>query len=95
MAKRAPTVYAFMDESGDPGRDVRRGASRHFILTLVETIEPDRLRDELQRLRLALNLHEQFEFHYHNTRSVERRAAFFVLLRALNLKVRAAIIDKR
>ncbi|TAH48191.1 MAG: DUF3800 domain-containing protein [Chloroflexota bacterium] len=94
MSKRAPTVYAFMDESGDPGRDIRRGASRHFVLVLVETTEPDTLRDELERLRLALNLHEQFEFHYHSTRSVERRAAFFVLLRALNLKVRAAIIDK-
>lgn len=95
MSKRAPTVYAFMDESGDPGRDVRRRASRYFVLVLVETTEPDTLRDELQRLRVALNLHEQFEFHYHSTRSVERRAAFFVLLRALNLKVRAAIIDKR
>jgi hypothetical protein len=94
MSKRAPTVYAFMDESGDPGRDVRRGASLHFVLVLVETTEPDTLRDELQRLRVALSLHEQFEFHYHSTRSVERRAAFFVLLRALNLKIRAAIIDK-
>lgn len=83
-----------MDESGDPGGDVRRGASPHFVLVLVETTQPDVLRDELQQLRKALNLSALFEFRYHDTRSASRRAAFFVLMRSLDVHVRAAIVDK-
>lgn len=83
-----------MDESGDPGRRSRKSASTHFILVLVETAEPETLRQELKRLRTALNVSSVFEFRFHTTRSVERRAAFFVLLRSLNLKIRAAVIDK-
>jgi len=94
MSKRAPTVYAFMDESGDPGSRSRGSASSHFILVLIETTEPDALRQELKRLRAALKVPSVFEFRFHDTRSVERRAAFFVLLRAMELKIRAAVIDK-
>lgn len=94
MSKRAPTVYAFMDESGDPGSRSRKSASTHFILVLVETTEPETLRQELNRLRAALNVPSIFEFRFHDTCSVERRAAFFVLLRAMEIKIRAAVIDK-
>src|SRR5437868_15237926 len=94
MKRSTPTVYAFMDESGDPGSRNRKGASSHFILVLVETIEPEKLRTELKQLRVALYLPTAFEFRYHDTRSVERRAAFFVLLRSLDLGIRAAIVEK-
>ncbi len=94
MSKRAATVYAFMDESGDPGSRSRSSASKHFILVLVETTEPETLAQELKRLRTALNVSSVFEFRFHDTRSVERRAAFFVLLHALNVRVRAAVVDK-
>lgn len=94
MSKRSPTVYAFMDESGDPGSLARASASSHFVLVLVETIAPETLEQELKRLRAALNVSSVFEFRYHETRSVERRAAFFVLVHALDLKIRVAVIDK-
>ena len=68
MSKRAPTVYAFMDESGDAGVNLREGASTHFVLVLVETTEPEALRQALQQLRVKLNLAQDFEFHYHETR---------------------------
>lgn len=72
----------------------RSSASQHFVLVLVETVEPETLEQELKRLRTALKVSSVFEFRFHDTRSVERRAAFFVLLHALNLKIRAAVIDK-
>lgn len=87
-------MYAFMDESGDPGSHSKRGASSHFVLALVETVEPETLRQELKRLRVALNLPGVFEFRFHDTRSIERRAAFFVLLHSLDVRIRAAVIDK-
>jgi len=92
--KIAPTVYAFMDESGDAGGNVRKGASSHFVLAMVETTAPENLRVELCRLRVALNLPATFEFRYHDTRKVAVRAAFFVLLRSLDVRVRAAVVDK-
>lgn len=83
-----------MDESGDAGGDVARGASSHFVLTLVETTQPDVLREELNQLRKVLRLAANFEFHFHDTRSVERRAAFYVLFKSLGIHVRAAMVDK-
>ncbi|MEW5719900.1 MAG: DUF3800 domain-containing protein, partial [Chloroflexota bacterium] len=94
MTKVHPTVYAFLDESGDAGGNVRKGASPHFVLAMVETTNPEQLRAELRRLRVALHLPATFEFRYHDTRKVAVRAAFFVLLRSLDLRVRAAIVDK-
>ncbi len=92
--KLRPTVYAFMDESGDAGGNVRKGASSHFVLAMVETTDPDNLRAELRQLRVALQLPATFEFRYHDTRKVAHRAAFFVLLRSLDVRVRAAVVDK-
>lgn len=83
-----------MDESGDTGCNLRKGASSHFILVLVETTKPELLREELQRLRVALNLSRTFEFRYHDTRMAWARAAFFARFRSLDLRVRAAVVDK-
>ncbi|MBM3127243.1 MAG: DUF3800 domain-containing protein [Chloroflexi bacterium] len=94
MTRARSTVYAFLDESGDAGGNLRKGASPHFVLAMVETTDPENLRAELRRLRAALNLPAAFEFRYHDTRKVAVRAAFFVLLRSLDLRIRAAIVNK-
>lgn len=83
-----------MDESGDAGTNVARGASPHFILVPIETTKPDELRDALHQLRSKLNLSSQFEFHYYKTQMNWARAGFFAMLRSLDLRVRAAVLDK-
>ena len=93
-SKPRPTVYAFMDESGDAGGNLRKGASADFVLAHVETTHPELLREELARLRVALHLPTAFEFRYHDTRMEWARAAFFVLLRSLDLRLSAAVVDK-
>ncbi len=94
MSKRAPTVYAFMDESGDPGGALEFGASPHFIVVMLETTEPEFVRDELKKLRFKLNLPQAFEFWYHDTQMPWARAESFKLFRSLDVRVRAALIDK-
>jgi hypothetical protein len=94
MKKPSPTVYAFMDESGDAGSSVRKGASPHFVLVLVETTDPEQLHIALDNLREKLNLARHFEFHYHKTQMSWARAGFFALLRSLDVRVRAAVLDK-
>lgn len=42
--KSRPTVYAFMDESGDAGGNIHRGASPYFVVVFVETTEPEAVR---------------------------------------------------
>lgn len=91
---RTPTVYAFLDESGDTGTNLRRGASPYFVVVMVETTEPEKLRAQLQHLRHVLNLPATFEFRYHDTRKVAVRVAFFTLLRTLDIRIRAAVVDK-
>ncbi len=94
MRRRTPTVYAFMDESGDPGSNLRKGASSFFIVVFVETTQPDMLRENLQDLRVEFNLPRTFEFRYHDTRMTWAREAFFTLLRSMDVRVRAAVVDK-
>lgn len=91
---RAPTVYAFLDESGEAGTNLWRGASPYFIVVMVETTEPEKLRAELRHLRHGLSLPATFEFRYHNTRKTAVRIAFFTLLRSLDIRIRVAIVDK-
>lgn len=93
-SKPRPTVYAFMDESGDAGGNVHRGASPYFVVVFVETTEPETLCENLRDLRTKFNLPRRFEFRYHDTRMAWARGAFFTLFRSLDVRVRAAVVDK-
>jgi hypothetical protein len=94
MSKHGPTVYVFMDESGDTGGKLDKGASPYFIVVWVETTNPEALREAIRNLRTALSLPKTFEFRYHDTHAPRVRIAFFKLLRSLNMRVRAALVDK-
>ena len=94
MPTRTLTVYAFMDESGDAGMNLRKGASPYFVVVFVETTEPEILREQLRDLRAEFNLPRTFEFRYHDTRMTWAREAFFTLFRSLDVRVRAAVVDK-
>ncbi len=83
-----------MDESGDAGGNIRRGASPYFVVVFVETTEPETLREHLRDLRAEFDLPQAFESHYHDTRMPWAREAFFTLFRSLDVRVRAAVVDK-
>lgn len=60
-------MHIFIDESGDPGLKIKKGASRFFVVVLVvfedneEAVACDK---RISLLRRELKLPEDFEFHF-------------------------------
>ena len=86
------TQYHFLDESGDPGFNILGGASSHFVLALVQLPTRAAL-PELAELRRLRRLSPAFEFKYHKTTKVQKRA-FFKCIEPIPFRVRAVVVDK-
>jgi hypothetical protein len=86
------TQFHHLDECGDPGLDLSRGASSHFTLALVQTAERASI-PALVKLRRARHLSPYFEFKFHDTAET-LKAAFFAALRPVPFRVRVAVVDK-
>jgi len=82
------------DEAGDTGFRFDRGATRHFVIAIVGTSQPDTIREALQRLRRQNNLPSQYEFSFHNTTSSRLRTALWETLPRLDFRVWAVVVDK-
>ncbi len=87
---------AFMDESGDCGLEIAKGASSHFAYALV--LFPDReqavaCREAIRALRKALHLPDTFEFHFQEC-SHSQRLRFFETVLQFDFRFGARTIDK-
>jgi hypothetical protein len=65
------------DESGDVSFSFGKGASRYFVVAVVGTSNPDRLRSVLADFRRQENLPESFEFHFNSLASAKLRQKVF------------------
>jgi len=83
------------DEAGDASFRFDRGATRHFVIAIVGTSQPDRLRGALLRLRREYNLPPQYEFSFHNTTSTRLRRVLWETLSQLDFHIWAVVVDKR
>lgn len=71
-------MLVFIDESGDPGLDVEKGASKFFVVALVvfeENEEAENCDKRIELLRSELRLPEDYEFHF-KSNSKRVRTAF-------------------
>lgn len=87
---------AFLDESGDPGRKLHRGASPLFLVTLTVFADLDaatRYRARIELLRRELRKPERFEFHFRTNSHVER-IAFLQAIQSFDFTYHAVILDK-
>ena len=82
------------DEAGDASFRFDRGATRHFVIAIVGTGQPDTLREALRQLRRQYNLPPWYEFSFHNTTSTHLRTALWETLPQLAFCVWAVIADK-
>jgi hypothetical protein len=89
-----PSYFAG-DEAGDVTFGFAKGASRYFIIALIQTTEPARLRDALAALGRAHHLADTFEFSFHAMTNPRLKENFFVALAPLPFHVWAIIVDKR
>ena len=62
----APWTFAG-DESGDTSFRFDRGATRHFVVAIIGTQQPEALRQALAELRQRRNLPANYEFSFHGT----------------------------
>jgi len=82
------------DEAGDTSFRFDRGATRHFVISIVGTSQPDTLREALRQLRRQYNLPSRYEFSFHSTTSTRLRMALWETLAQLDFRIWAVIVDK-
>ena len=70
-------MLIFIDESGDTGLEINKGATKYFIIAMVLFAENEEALSCDQRiglLRKELNLGQGFEFHFHGNSNRVREA---------------------
>jgi hypothetical protein len=82
------------DEAGDVGFAFGKGASRYFVMAVIATTDPDRLRGVLQEVRAGVGLPERYQFSFHALRSARLRKTVFEALSSARFDAWAVIVDK-
>lgn len=86
-------MYIYLDESGDPGFQIDRSATRFFVIATVIVQDPIVLSDAVDRLRQAIGYTRDPEFKGVSTPPAIRRR-FLEAICAWDFEVRALIVDK-
>ncbi|MCD6282444.1 DUF3800 domain-containing protein [bacterium] len=90
-------MLVFVDESGDPGLEIERGATRLFHVGIVifadneEALSCDK---KIDQLRKDLRLHPDAEFHFNKLKK-ERRISFLKSVAQYNWFYLAITINKK
>lgn len=86
----------FTDESGDPGTDIGRGASKYFVMSTAifkDALEIQILSAEIKKLARKLFKNDFHEFHFVNERP-EHRHEFMKLISKYKFEIIIFKIDK-
>ena len=89
-------MLVFIDESGDAGFKFDKGSSTHFVVTLVLFADKDealKTDNHISEIRKQLNLHADFEFHFHKLRK-RFCQHFFVEMKNFDFQYFGIVIDK-
>jgi len=82
------------DEAGDVSFNFGKGASRYFVMAVIGTTEPVRLRQTLTDVREELKLPAAYEFSFNEMTSARLRERTFTALRRADFEAWALIVDK-
>lgn len=82
------------DESGDVSFAFGKGATRHFVVAVIATRQPDALRETLASLRQKSGLPASYEFKYHSLSSAALRKRTFQTLTQADFEAWALLVDK-
>lgn len=90
-------MYAFVDDSGDPGMKMANGSTRFLVLAACifrEAQHVDAAAAAINSCRRSLNRSDRWEFKHTKT-SDSMKDAFFHATKTLTYDVRAIVIDKQ
>ena len=93
----ALNMIVFIDDSGDPGFNIEKGASEHFVIACVifsDLLEAERVAVAVKEVRRELKFPDNMEFKFSKSSKVTR-VAFLSKIKQFDLKVRALVFDKK
>ena len=82
------------DEAGDVSLNFEKGASRYFVMAVIATTEPEKLRQALADVRLESDLPASYEFSFHAMTSASLRQRTFQALQRADFEAWALVVDK-
>lgn len=86
-------MHVYLDESGDPGFDLSRSATRHFVIAMLVVESPTVLDDVIEQFRREQGIAPGVELHATSTPPA-RRAQFLQAIQGWDFAVRALVVDK-
>lgn len=89
-------MLVYIDDSGDPGFQLGRGSSTHFVIALVifdDELEARRTALAISELRRARFRNDDTEFHFNHSSDTTRQA-FINAVGHCSFRVRAIVFDK-
>jgi hypothetical protein len=89
-------MLVFLDDSGDPGFKIEKGASSHFVIAMVifdDPLEAEKAAVAIKTLRRELGFPDGTEFKFYKSRD-DVRKRFLRAVMPFNFKVRCLVVDK-
>lgn len=90
-------MLVFIDDSGDPGFQVKKGSTPYFVITLVifdDTLEAEKTSVLIKELRRKLKVSDSYEFRF-NKADKRFKKAFFSTVSDSKFRVRSIVVDKQ
>lgn len=89
-------MIIFIDDSGDPGFKIDKGASEYFVIACVifpDDLEAEKTAVAIKELKRELGFNDNIEFKF-NKSSKKVRLSFLTKITKFNFKIRALVMDK-
>jgi len=86
----------FIDDSGDPGFKVDKGATSHFVIACVifeDSLVAEETAVAIKKYRRNLGFSDRTEFKFTRSRNVIKKG-FLKVVSKFNFKIRAIVVDK-
>jgi hypothetical protein len=88
------TITFAGDESGDVSFNFGKGASRYFVMAVIATNQPERLRESLSDIKTEFHLPASYEFSFNDIASTSLRQRTFQTLQNADFEAWALVVDK-
>lgn len=91
-----PGMLVFIDDAGDPGFQVTKGSSSHFVISLVifdDELEAEKSSLAIKELRRTLKVSDQYEFKFNKTNR-HFRLYFMNTVLPYKFRVRTIVVNK-
>ncbi len=90
-------MLIFIDDSGDPGFEIEKGATEFFVISLVifeDNLEAEKTAIAIKELKRELGFKDYIEFKFSQSKHSVRKK-FLEKVKPFNFKVRSLVVDKR